>query len=122
MSTAETAPPELTLGRRVYRGLAFALMVGVVGAAVSAVPSLFIQSIFVGEAQRCIEAQRKDVAVGGVVVTDCAEALADVPVWLPVGMVAAGAVVGVAGGFGYGFVRPSVRGRAAERQQAWLPF
>lgn len=97
-------------------------MVGVVGAAVSAVPSLFIQSIFVGEAQRCLEAQRKDVAVGGVVVTDCAEELEDVPVWLPVGMIAAGAAVGFGGGFGYGFVRPSLRGRAAEREKAWLPF
>ena len=97
-------------------------MVGIAGAAVSTVPGLFLQSIFVGETQRCIEAQRKDVAVGGEIVTDCAEGLADAPVWLPVVMVVAGGTAGFVGGFGYGFFQPSRRGRPAEREQAWLPF
>lgn len=110
------------MGRRLYRGLAFAVMVGLAGAAVSAVPGLFLQSVFVGETQRCLEAQRKDVAVGGEIVTDCGEALADAPVWLPVLMVAAGAVVGFVGGFGYGFFQPSLQGGAAKREEAWLPF
>ena len=116
------APPSAAISRRIYRGLAFAVMVGVAGAAVSFVPGLFLQSVFVGETQRCIEAQQKDIAVGGEIVTDCGEALADAPVWLPLVMVAAGGAVGVVGGFGYGFFQPSLRGRAAEREKAWLPF
>ena len=120
--SAESVPPPPTMGRRLYRGLAFAVMVGLAGAAVSAVPGLFLQSVFVGETQRCLEAQRKDIAVGGEIVTDCAEGLADAPVWLPVIMVAAGAAVGVVGGFGYGFFQPPRRGGAAEREKAWLPF
>ena len=63
--SAEPAPPPPTLGRRLYRGLAFAVMVGLA--------------------------------------------------------VAAGAAVGVVGGFGYGFFQPP-RGGAAEREKAWLPF
>ena len=122
MSGAGPAPSPPAMGRRLYRGLAFALMVGVAGAAVSAVPGLFLQSVFVGETQRCLEAQRKDIAVSGEISTDCAEGLADAPVWLPVVMIAAGGAVGIAGGFGYGFFQPSLRGRAAEREEAWLPF
>ena len=122
MSSAGPAPPPSAMGRRLYRGLLFALMVGVAGAAVSSVPGLFLQSLFVGETQRCLEAQRRDAAVGGDVQTDCAEAIAEAPVWLPVVMIVAGGAVGFAGGFGYGFFRPSLRGRAAEREEAWLPF
>ncbi len=124
MSSAGPAPSPSppAMGRRLYRGLAFALMVGVAGAAVSSVPGLFLQSVFVGEAQRCIEAQRKDIAVSGEVSTDCAEAIDEAPVWLPVIMIVAGGAVGFAGGFGYGFFQPSLRGRAPEREQAWLPF
>ena len=83
-----------TVGRRIYRGLVFALMVGAAGAAVSAVPALFIQSIFVGEAQRCEEAERKDIAVGGEVLTDCAQVFTDTPVWLPATLIVGGAVTG----------------------------
>ncbi len=121
MSGAGPAPSP-ALRRRLYRGLAFALMVGIAGAAVSAVPGLFLQSVFVGETQRCIEARQKDIAVSGEVSTNCAEGLADAPVWLPVVMVVAGGAVGFVGGFGYGFFQPSRRGRAAEREEAWLPF
>ncbi len=122
MSGAGPAPPPPGMGRRLYRGLVFALMVGVAGAAVSAVPGLFLQSVFVGETQRCLEAQRKDLAVSGEITTDCAEAVADAPVWLPVVMIAAGGAVGLAGGFGYGFFQPPLRGRARDREEAWLPF
>ena len=40
-------------GRRLYRAVVFALIVGVVGAGLSVVPGLFVQSIFIGNAQRC---------------------------------------------------------------------
>ncbi len=110
------------MGRRLYRGLVFALMVGVAGAAVSAVPGLFLQSVFVGETQRCLDAQRKDIAISGEIETDCDEALADAPIWLPVVMTVAGGAVGFAGGFGYGFFSSSLRGRSEGRGEAWLPF
>ena len=122
MSTTPTTTGEPSTSRRLYRGLVFAVMVGVVGAAISAVPALFIQSIFVGEAQRCIEAQRKDIAISGVIETNCAEGVAEAPVWLPVGLIAAGGAVGLVGGFGYGFVRPPNRAGAAKPSEAWLPF
>ena len=122
MSSAAPAPSPPAMARRLYRGPVFALMVGVVGAGVSSVPGLFLQSVFVGETQRCLEAQRKDVAVSGEIITNCAEAVADAPVWLPVVMIVAGGAVGFAGGFGYGFFEPSLRGRAPKREEAWLPF
>ena len=124
MSSAGPAPSPSppAMGRRLYRGLVFALMVGVAGAVVSAVPGLFLQSVFVGETQRCLEAQRKDIAVSGEIITDCAEAVADAPVWLPVVMIVAGGAVGFGGGFGYGFFQPSLRGRGPKREESWLPF
>ena len=99
-------------------------MVGVVAGAISAVPALFIQSIFVGEAQRCEEAERKDIAVGGEVRTDCAQELTDAPVWLPITLIVGGAAAGVVGGFGYGFIRPrsTSAGGPGAREEAWLPF
>ena len=122
MSRAGPALSPPTMGRRLYRGLVFALMVGAAGAMVSSVPGLFLQSVFVGEAQRCLDAQRKEVAVSGEVSTNCGEAIDEAPVWLPVVMIVAGGAVGLAGGFGYGFFQPSLRGRAPQREEAWLPF
>ena len=122
MSSAGPAPSPPTTGRRLYRGLLFAILIALAGAAVSAVPGLFLQSVFVGEAQRCLEAQRKDIAVGGEIITDCGEASADAPVWLPAVMTAAGGAVGFVGGFGYGFFQPPRRSGASVREEAWLPF
>ena len=123
---ASVVPPgaaKPSLARRCYRGLVFALVVGAVGAALSAVPSLFIQSIFVGEAQRCIEAQKKDIAISGEIQTNCAEASADAPVWLPPAIIAGGALIGFVGGFGYGFVGPRPAPRPGDRrEESWLPF
>ena len=58
MTDTPEARPAPGIGRRLYRGFAFALIVGLAGAGLSGVPALFIQSIFVGEAQRCIEGHR----------------------------------------------------------------
>ena len=112
------------VGRRIYRGLAFALMVGGTAAAISAVPALFIQSIFVGEAQRCEEAERKDIAVSGEVRTDCAQEFADAPFWLPTTLIVSGAAAGAVGGFGYGFIRPrsSPASGPGATEEPWLPF
>ena len=115
--------PRRTLGRRLYRGVIFAIFVGVVGTALAAVPGLFIQSIFVGEAQRCIEAQTKDIAATGEIQTNCGAGFADAPVWLPPAIIFSGTVIGLAGGFGYGFIAPRpVPGDRREREQPWLPF
>lgn len=114
-------PDTIQMGRRLYRGIMFALLIGLAGAALSAVPSLFVQSVFVMEAQRCAELQQHDIATTGSIQTDCAEVLAESnsPTWLPLAVLAGGAAIGAAGGFGYGFIAP----RPARRdERPWLPF
>lgn len=109
-------------GRRLYRGVAFALMVGVAGAGLSGIPALFLQSVFVGEAQRCIEAIEIAEAGGDVTLT-CPDEFTDPPVWLPVVMVAGGAAIGATGGLAYGLLSPGRRARdAAPAETPWLPF
>ncbi|MEX2431675.1 MAG: hypothetical protein WD645_07135 [Dehalococcoidia bacterium] len=116
-------PSTLRMGRRVYRAIAFALLVGLAGAALSAVPSLFVQSVFVVENERCLEAQQQDIAATGSVQTTCGEALADAPVWLPLVVVIGGAAMGAAGGFGYGFISPKSAPRfKGPADLPWLPF
>ena len=114
------APP--SAGRRLYRGVAFAVFVGVAGAALSAVPALFVQSIFVSELERCEEAIRR-VEAGGDAPLNCIDEFRDPPVWLPPSIVAGGLIIGALGGFGYGFAAP--RGRPGSREgpeSPWLPF
>ena len=91
MATGASAnsPRRLTLGRRLYRGFAFAVIVGLASAALSAVPALFIQSIFVAEAQRCIEAIEM-AAGGGDVELRCIDEFTDPPVWMPLAVVCRG--------------------------------
>ncbi len=116
------APAALTLGRRLYRGLLFAAFVGVAGAGLAAVPALFVQSIFVGEAQRCNEAITQAEA-GADIPLNCIDEFRGPPVWLPPAIVFGGVVIGVAGGFGYGVVSPKPRPRNRAGPDApWLPF
>ena len=113
----------LTLGKRLYRGVFFGLLVGFVGAGMSVIPALFVQSIFIGNLQRCEAQQEEDVALHGEIRTTCAEDLSAEPTWLPPAIIAGGGVMGLLGGFGYGFVSPaSVQGRNGERERSWLPF
>ena len=122
-SPAPGAQPEQTIqmGRRLYRGIAFALLVGIAGALLSAVPALFVQSVFVVENERCLEAQQSPATQQQG--QDCAEMLADAPVWLPLAVVAGGAALGVVGGFAYGFIAPKPAARrGAELEGRWLPF
>ncbi len=123
MTNTPEARPALSIGRRLYRGFAFALIVGLAGAGLSAVPALFIQSIFVGEAQRCIEAIEKAEAGGDVTLT-CPDEFTDPPVWLPVIMVIGGAAIGAAGGLAYGVISPGrrTRGSTPPGESPWLPF
>jgi len=44
--------PRRSGARRLYRAVVFAIMVGAVGAGMSVIPALFVQSIFIGNAQR----------------------------------------------------------------------
>ena len=113
----------MSVGRRLYRGVVFALLVGFVGAAFSVIPGLFVQSIFVGNAQRCEEQQRFDVIVEGKIVTNCGEQQSDTPTWLPPTIIAGGGMIGLLGGFIYGIISPSSgAGRKEAQQPPWLPF
>ena len=87
----------------------------------SGIPALFLQSIFVGEAQRCIEAI-EIVEAGGDIALTCPDAFTDPPVWLPVVLLAGGGAIGAVGGFVYGLVSPGRRGRSAQEEPSWLPF
>ena len=117
---AGTLPARPTTGRRIYRGLVFALLGGAAGAALGAAPALFVQSIFVGEAQRCVEAIERAEAGADIVLT-CPDEFADPPVWIPPVLVVGGAFMGAAGGFGYGFALGSGR-RDPRAERPWLPF
>ena len=123
MTTNPEARPAPGIGRRLYRGFAFALIVGLAGAGLSGVPALFIQSIFVGEAQRCIEAIEMAEAGGDVTLT-CPDEFTDPPVWLPVIMVVGGAALGAVGGLAYGIASPGrrARGSTSPAESPWLPF
>ena len=118
-----SSPHQRSTGRKIYRSFAFALMVGVVGAGLSVVPGLFIQSIFIGNAQRCEEQQQLDITLTGEIQTDCAENLSTTPEWLPPTIIAGGGLMGFVGGFLYGFLSPrSAPGRPQDREVSWLPF
>ena len=123
MTGTPEARPVPGIGRRLYRGFAFALIVGLAGAGLSGVPALFIQSVFVAEAQRCIEAIETADAGGDVTLT-CPDQFTDPPVWLPIALVAGGGALGAAGGFAYGMVAPGrrARGSAPPAEPPWLPF
>ena len=108
------------MGRRAGRGLLLALLVGFVATVVALAPALFIQSVFVGESQRCEELRQREQAALGEVETTCAEDLQETPTWLPGVIIAAGAALGAAGGFAYGFLDPARPRRRDELP--WLPF
>ena len=113
----------LTRGRRIYRAMIFAVMVGVVSGGLSVMPALFVQSIFIGNSQRCEDQQTLDLAAFGEIRTNCAELLNVTPEWLPPTIIAGGAVLGLLGGAGYGFISPTpVPTRRDSGQQSWLPF
>ena len=109
-----------TLGRRVMRGVLVALLIGLAGLAISMAPALFIQSVFIGSAQRCEDLMVFEEAAFDEVRTSCAEDLSEAPVWFPVGIVVGGAIMGIAGGFVYGFINPARYRR--EQERPWLPF
>jgi hypothetical protein len=115
--------PRPSGGRRLYRAVVFAVMVGVVGAGMSVIPALFVQSIFIGNAQRCEEVQGFELAADGVITTNCAENLSSTPNWLPITIVAGGGIMGLVGGFGYGFlIPPGASRRREDEEPSWLPF
>ena len=97
--------------RRLINGLMFALMVGVMAALVSVIPALFIQTIFISEAERCDQLMRTEAAAFDEVRTTCEEDLGDAPFWFPTVIIWTGASLGALGGFGYGMFRPPRGGR-----------
>ena len=120
MSAEAPAAARSSLSRRLRRGLILALLVGFVAAVVSLAPALFIQSVFVGEAQRCDDLQQREQAALGEIQTTCANDLLETPTWLPGAIIAVGAAIGVSGGFVYGFLDPARLRRRDELP--WLPF
>lgn len=122
MTEAPEARRAPGIGRRLYRGIAFALIVGLAGAGLSGVPALFLQSVFVAEAQRCIEAIEAAEAGGDVTLT-CPDQFTDPPVWLPVIVFAGGGAIGAVGGLFYGVLSPGRRARErTPAERPWLPF
>jgi hypothetical protein len=123
-SVATSAKRPLTRGRRAYRALFFAFIVGVVSAGLSVMPALFVQSIFIGNAQRCEGQQELDMAAFGEIRTNCAELLSVTPRWLPPVIIAGGGLLGIIGGATYGYVSPTAIAKRREdrEQQSWLPF
>ena len=116
--------------RRLLRGATVGLATGLVALAVSIAPALFIQSVFIGSAQRCSEQQRFEAAALDEVETRCEEDLADTPFWFPILIVVVGTVIGGAGGLAYGYVVPPMPrrrrrlptlGRYAQSAQARNP-
>jgi hypothetical protein len=92
--------------RRLINGLKFGIFVGVVTAAVSVVPALFIQTVFVGGAERCEQLIRYEEAAFDEVRTTCEEDLNQSPFWFPAVIIWGGASLGAIGGFTYGAFRP----------------
>ena len=100
--------------RRLGRAVVLAVLVGCIATLVSVAPALFIQSVFIGSAQRCEEQQRFERAAFGTVRTTCEEELGETPYWFPVLVVAVGGATGAVGGFFYGFFNhPRAPGRPA---------
>lgn len=123
-------PPELTaggapavarvhVGSRLLRGLITAFGVGLAAAAISLVPAIFIQSVFLGEAQQCAEIERTGQAVADEVRLTCDQTLATAPFWLPAAITVTGGALGAAGGLVYGLFSG---GRRRGPEKKWLPF
>ena len=120
MADAAGARPAPGIGRRLYRGIVFAIIVGAAGAALGGAPALFLQSLFNEESQRCAEAVRT-AAERGVAAPVCGDEFLAPPGWLPLSLLWGGAAVGAIGGLAYGIASPGRRS-AREREPQWLPF
>ncbi len=120
MADAPGARPAPGIGRRLHRGIVFALVVGAAGAALGGAPAIFLQSLFNEESQRCAEAVRTANERGDEAPV-CGDEFLAPPEWLPLSLLWGGAAVGALGGLAYGIASPGRRAsRDAERQ--WLPF
>lgn len=102
---------KITLSRRLIRGTFSAIIVGVVATGLTLAPALFIQAVFIGEAQRCEAQMAFERAAEDKVLTTCAEELLDPPLWFPTLIVALSGSLGVAGGFIYGVTRKHSQNR-----------
>lgn len=117
-----TTKPVGGLVRRFRRGMLLALLVGIIATMVSAVPALFFQSMFIGQAERCDKQQRFEQAALDSIETRCEEQLGSFPFWLTPSIIVGGGVVGILGGLIYGLVTVP-EGRKPRRDPSqWLPF
>ena len=109
--------------KRLVSSLVLALVAGALATFVSVLPALFIQSVFIGEAQRCEDQIRFEEAAFDETRTQCEEELGGTPFWFPILIIAVGGVLGGIGGFAYGMVRTSPRGRQPQSpSRPYLPF
>ena len=109
MSTPAGAVAPLSPARRLLNSIIMAVGVGAVSAGVALAPALFIQAVFIGEAQRCAAQIAFEQAANDEVTTTCAEDLADPPFWFPTLIVGIAGGLGAIGGFAYGATRPPSR-------------
>lgn len=110
----------IAIMRKAYRGLLFSVLVGLAGVAVAVIPALFIQSVFIGSAQRCQDLINFELAAYDVVSTNCAESLLDIPLWLPYWILIGAGLMGALGGLIYGIIDP--KGYKRTQEPPWLPF
>lgn len=98
------------------------MVVGGLTALVSVLPALFIQAVFIGEAQRCADQMRFEEAAFDEVQTACEEELGETPFWFPAVIIGVGGGVGALGGLAYGLLWSSRPGRPQAPRRRYLPF
>ena len=89
---------------------------------VAVLPALFIQAVFIGEAQRCEDQMRFEEAAFDEVQTACEEELGETPVWFPSLIIGVGGGIGALGGLAYGLLGSSRPGRSQAPGRRHLPF
>lgn len=94
--------------RRLFNGLVFGLLFGIIALGVSIVPGLFIQTVFISEVERCDHLVVFEEAAFDEVRTTCNEDLNEAPFWFPTLIIWTGASLGTIGGFAYGALRGSL--------------
>jgi hypothetical protein len=107
VSTPGDVAANLSTAKRVLHGIVTAIVVGAVSTGVALAPALFIQAVFIGEAQRCATQVAFEQAANDEVTSTCVEDLTDPPLWFPTLIAGVGGGFGVIGGFIYGVTRPS---------------
>jgi hypothetical protein len=111
VNTSSDGVATISTTKRCLNGIITAVVVGAVSTGVALAPALFIQAVFIGEAQRCATQVAFEKAANGEVTSTCVEDLTDPPLWFPTLIAGAGGGLGLIGGFVYGVARPPQKKR-----------